>query len=162
VFTTALEPTNVLHRRFRSIITLLTLVAAINNGGQPRISVDPKAYSTLHRDQLLDIATLLVGNYDNVTIAVNSSYKVVAFRLASVDQEADAVADDDESEYQETEPSESTIVSANAPAPNVIATTNPLHDDDYSFGNNLYLLVEKGTSHIGEHFGDWDTLLAIP
>ena len=93
-------------------------------------------------------------NYENVTISVNtSSYKVLAFRLVSVEQE---VAD----EYQESDSFESTtILPAKAPAPNI---TDPQDDDNNFFFDNLCLLVEKGTSHIGERFGDWDKLLAIP
>ena len=110
--------------------------------------------------QLLNALTpLLVRNYENVTISVNlSSYKVLAFRLVSVEQE---VADDHESEYQESDSFKSTILPAKAPvALNITTITDPQDDDNFFF-DNLCLLVEKGTSHIGERFGDWDKLLAI-
>jgi hypothetical protein len=100
-----------------------------------------------------------VRNYDVIVAAVNSAYKVLAIRLASVKQDCDT---DDESDYQDIESSELDTLSAKALAPRVIAITNPQDDNDYPFIDNLCLLVEKGTSHIGERFGDWDRLLAIP
>ena len=139
------------------MITLLTLVTAINNSGQPSFSVGQKRYpgaleETLQiRDRLLNsITTLLVRNHDNIAIAVNNSYKVLAFRLVSVEQE-------DNTEFQESE-----SASTEASVPRVIAITNPRNDDNYAFVNNLFLLVEKGKSHIGDRFGDWDNFLAIP
>ena len=156
--------TNDLHRRFRCIITLLTLVTTINYG-QPRFSVDPTLHpgaleESLHpRNWVLNaLTTLLVRNYDVIAAAVNSAYKVLAIRLASVEQDCDT---DDESDYQDIESSESDTLPAKALVPRVIATTNPRDNDDYPFVDNLCLLVEKGTSHIGERFGDWDRLLAI-
>ena len=154
--------THDLHRRFRTMITLLTLVTAINNNGQPRSSVGQKGCpgaleETLQiHNQLLNSITLLLRNHDNIAIAINSSYKVLAFRVVSVEQEVDS---DDESEYQESKSSKS---ATEAPPPNIIAITMPQEDDNYAFIDNLYLLLEKGTSHIGKRFGDWDELLAIP
>jgi len=154
---------------------LLTLVAAINHGGQPKFSVEQKSYpgafedSLSPRNRLLNaLTTLLVRNYEIVATAVNSSYyKVLAIRMMdseSVEQLEDADTDD-ESEYQETaEPSKSaTIPDSDTAPPGVIAITNPQDGDGYlqeQVGN--LCLVEKGASHIGERFGDWDVLLSIP
>ena len=79
----------------------------------------------------------------------------------SVEQDADT---DDESEYQETaEPSKSATLPDSDTALGVIAITNPQDGDGYlqeQVGN--LCLVEKGASHIGKRFGDWDVLLSIP
>lgn len=187
--------TNDLHKLFRSVITLLTLVTAISNGGQSRFSVDrkPEAYpgaleeNVQPRERFVHaLTTLLARSNEVIATAANSSGKVLAFRLASFEQDyhtddesdyqetessdsaalpAKAVADDDESDYQETESSDSSAalqVLAKALAPSFVAITNPQDDDYYSFGDDLCLLVQKGNSHIGERFGDWDQLLAIP
>jgi hypothetical protein len=138
------------------------------------------------RDWLLNaITTLLMRNYEVVATAVNGAYKSLALRIASFKQDYDtddesdqqesksselaalpakAVADDDESDYQETESSNSSaaLLLAKALAPSIVTITNPQDDDYYSFGDDLCLLVQKGNSHIGECFGDWDQLLAIP
>jgi hypothetical protein len=100
-----------------------------------------------------------VRNYDVIATAVNSAYKVLAIPMASVETECDT---DDESDHEETKSPESAAPQAKAPVPKVIAVANPHHKDNYSFGDNPCLLVEKGTSHIVERFGDWDQLLAIP
>jgi hypothetical protein len=162
--------TNDLHKLFRSVITLLTLVTAISNGGQSRFSVDrkPEAYpaalegNVQPRERFVHaLTTLLARSNEVIATAANSSGKVLAFRLASFEQDYHT---DDESDYQETESSDSAAlqVQAKALAPSVAAITNPQDDDYYSFGDDLCLLVEKGNSHIGERFGDWDQLLAIP
>jgi len=144
------QPTNDLHKLFRCVVTLLTLVTAISNGGQSRSSVyrKPEALeeNVQPRDRFLNaLTTLLARNYEVIATAGNSSGKVLAFRLAAFEQDY------------------CTALQFPAKAlARVVAITNPQDDDDYSFGDNLCLLVEKGTSHIGERFGDWDQLLAIP
>lgn len=149
------------HKRYRTIITLLTLLTAINNKGQPRIfdrnTVRGPLEETLEiHDRLLNsITTLLVRNHDNIATAVNNAYKVRALQMKVVQED---IGTDDESEHQASESSKS----ATEAPPNIIAITTPQDDDNYAFVDDLYLLLEKGTSHIGERFGDWDELLAIP
>ncbi len=118
----------VVHRQFHTIVTLLTLVSAINNGDQPRFPIEGERFPSaldeslhLHDWVLNAITTLLVLNYQNVASAANNSYKALAHQLVSVDQEADS---DDESEYQE---SESTILPPNAPAPQTPSTMTTTH-----------------------------------
>jgi len=167
--TAPLTNLNDLHKLFRSVITLLTLVTAISNGGQSRFSVDrkPEAYpgaleeNVQPRERFVHaLTTLLARSNEVIATAANSSGKVLAFRLASFEQDYHT---DDESDYQETESSDSSAaLQVLALAPSVVAITNPQDDDYYSFGDDLCLLVQKGNSHIGERFGDWDQLLAIP
>ena len=108
-------------------------------------------------DRLLNsITTLLVRNHDNIVTAVNIAYKVFALSMKVVQED---IGTDNESEHQASESSKS---ATEASVPRVIIVTNPRDDDNYAFGDNLYLLLEKGTSHIGKHFGDWDELLALP
>jgi hypothetical protein len=88
------------------------------------------------RDRVLNsITTILMRNHDNIATAVNSSYKVMAFRLMSAEEQE--VSRDDESEYQESESSESVTEARD------IVIANPWDDDNYAFIDNLYLLVEK-------------------
>lgn len=74
------------------------------------------------RDRLLNsITTLLMQNRDKIAITVDSSFKVTALQLVSVEQEVNT---DDESEYQESESSKS------ATKASVLGVTNPRNDSD--------------------------------
>ncbi len=174
----ATENINATHKRFRSVITLLTLVSAINHNGHPRISERQDTYPGALEESLppvkrmLNAVTgLLVRNHDIVATAVSDSYyKVLALQQPTSEKdngpqadsahESESEAHESESEAHESE-SEAHESESEAHTPAIVAITNPRNVDEYSFNNN-YLLVEKGESHIGKDFGDWDTLLAIP
>jgi len=135
------------------------LVTTINNKGQPALGdrnvvKGPLEQGLKIHDRLLNsITTLLVRNYNNIATAVNSSYKALESTLRKDDES------DDESDDLEPKTSKS---ATKASVPRVIVVTNPRDDDNHAFDDNLYLLEEKGKSHIGERFGDWDVFLAIP
>jgi len=165
---------NDLHKRFRSVITLLTLVSAINHNGHPRISdkqyTYPGALEESHPpiERILNAVTsLLVRNYDVVATAVSESYYQVLALQQPDPEEGDAQADleagdhGSEVEFSESDTHESDSESE-LESPAIVAITNPRDNDHYTSINDNYLLLDSGTSHIREGFGKWDSLLSIP
>jgi hypothetical protein len=132
-----------------SIITLLTLVTAINSGGHPTLAASTDPYTApLEEKQptrnrsLNAVTSLLVRNHKTIATVVNMPHQILAL------QQPESM------EISERE-DESAMDTTNLP----VQAIPPSHQDEM---NNYINFVDKGTSHIGERFGDWDKLLDIP
>ena len=139
--------TNDLHRQFRSVIELLTLVSALNHGGHPRFQVQYPEDTLQPRNSLLNaLNSLLVRNHDSEVIAtaINTSNQVPSESDKPHELYSSESLPNDGPEFHEPEPSE---LLPNHP-PGIIAIN--------------YSVLEKGTSHIRDRFGDWDVLFRIP
>ncbi len=136
---------NDLHRQFRSVITLFTLVSAINHNGYPRISEKQYTYpGALEESQppikrtLNAVTSLLVRNHNVVATAVSESYYQV-LALHQPEGEGDAQADlesqdhGSEVEFSESDTHESEFESEfeSSHTPAIVAITNPRDNDHY-------------------------------
>jgi hypothetical protein len=152
------------------------LVSAINHNGHPRISENQYTYpGPLEENQppikrtLNAVTSLLVRNHDIVTTAVSESYSQVLALHQPEAKEGNAQADlesqdhGSEVEFSESDTHESESESEfEFSPPAIVAITNHRNNDHYPSINDKYLLLESGTCHIQDGFGNWDSLLNIP
>jgi len=156
-----------LHKQFRSLIMLLTLVTAINSSGHPTLALGTEPYKApLEKDQpphdlsLNAVTTLLVRDNENVATVVNKFYQVLVLQQPdSPKQDSDT---DGELGSQGDEESSCANGGSEESVGGITTIQNlPEHDQQINI-TNRYFFVGEGTSHIGTHFGDWDTILNIP
>jgi len=168
-----------LHKRSRSLISLIELTSAINRGGHPTLpSSDPRDYTRYVHEDLLDAtASILVRNEEVVAVAVSGRHVVamqeqeVAVNTREPDagrgEEADGKIDFEGPHYPTLPPSSDLRQNYPMPVPMQargmeITTGQPEAADEEVMTGELDAAGAEGSDHLADdqidfeeaHYGD--------